>query len=383
MDKPTVLIGTPNHGSLIPEYVLSLFSAIKYLEGKAQGGLMLYQSPLVSGARNFIAKECDKDFLMFVDSDIIFPPYSVWNLIERDKDIVGGLYYGKNESHKPIVYRLNENDRFENIIEYPKELFECDGIGAGFLLIKKKVLDAFTDDVIKKLGKPFNMRQKDDGSEEGEDLAFARRVKALGYKIWCDPTIKLGHAGLEMFDERYYKANLALGKYAKLEYTNDIEGWMSNGELNWLYLQAKKMKSIAEIGSWKGRSTHALLSGCKGTVTAIDHFRGSKGEEKEHREAKEKDIYQEFLNNVGEFKNLKVLKMTGDKASEKVDKADMVFIDGEHTYDAVKNDIQKWLPKAKKLICGHDYNWQSVRMAVDEVLGDVKTAESIWYKEMH
>jgi hypothetical protein len=58
----------------------------------------------------------------------------------------------------------------------------------------------------------------------------------------------------------------------------------------------------------------------------------------------------------------------------------MVFIDGSHKYEDVKADIPAYLPKTKKLICGHDYNWLSVRQAVDEVLGDVKGAETIWYK---
>ncbi len=52
-----------------------------------------------------------------------------------------------------------------------------------------------------------------------------------------------------------------------------IQGWMSLKELNWLYQQAKKCDSILEIGSWKGRSTHALLSGCKGIVTCVDTFK--------------------------------------------------------------------------------------------------------------
>ena len=55
-------------------------------------------------------------------------------------------------------------------------------------------------------------------------------------------------------------------------YTNDIEGWMEQTELEWLYSIASEMESIVEIGSWKGRSIHALCTRCKGTVTAIDLF---------------------------------------------------------------------------------------------------------------
>jgi hypothetical protein len=384
MQRQSILIGTPHYGDLLPEYVLSLLGAIEELRKTYNTKLMFFRSPLVSNGRNAIAETFltkKFDYLMFIDSDIIFPPYAIGQLIKQDKDVIGGMYFEKGESHRPVVYELNKRDRFEALTKFPKEPFKCDGIGAGFLLVKFKVLDSFSEEVCARLGKPFNMRQRAEGGEEGEDLAACRRFKELGFEIWCDPTFKLGHVGLEIFDERHYKANLALGKFDKFEYTNDIDGWMSNGELNWLYQQAKKMKSIAEIGSWKGRSTHALLSGCKGTVYAIDHFQGSKGEEDEHREAKEKDIYEEFLKNVGDFKNLQVLKMTGDEASKHIDKVDMVFLDGEHSYKAVKNDINKWLPKAKKLICGHDYNWQGVRMAVDEVLGDTKVAETIWYKE--
>lgn len=168
-----------------------------------------------------------------------------------------------------------------------------------------------------------------------------------------------------------------------LEYTNDIEGWMLKEELNWLYLTAQRMKNIVEIGSWKGKSTHALLSGCKGTVWAIDHFKGSETEkDAAHRGAMGADIYDEFLENVGQFKNLRVLRMSSGEAAEKFKNksVDMVFIDAGHTYKEVMADIEAWLPKTRKLICGHDYNWQGVRQAVDDRLESVETFQTIWIK---
>jgi precorrin-6B methylase 2 len=173
-----------------------------------------------------------------------------------------------------------------------------------------------------------------------------------------------------------HKGTINMGD--EVEYTNQIEGWMSDVELNWLYKRALEMDSIVEIGSWKGKSTSALLSACKGTVTAIDHFKGSDGEEA-HKEARVKDIFLGFMDNVGKFKNLRVLRMSSDDAVDKVEKVDMIFIDGAHTYEQVKKDIKNYLPKARKLICGHDYV-TSVKQAVDEVLGEVKTVGTIWYR---
>lgn len=150
---------------------------------------------------------------------------------------------------------------------------------------------------------------------------------------------------------------------------NKIQGWMSDRELEWLYEQAQNMDSIVEIGCWKGRSSHALLSGCKGTVYCVDHFQGNPTQrENEHKEATKKDISQDFLKNVGHFPNLKLLKMDSVEASKQFENefVDMVFIDGDHFYDAIVADLKAWTPKCKKLICGHDFNEQSVVNAVVE-----------------
>lgn len=54
---------------------------------------------------------------------------------------------------------------------------------------------------------------------------------------------------------------------------------------------------------------------------------------------------------------------------------DFVFIDADHSYQAVKKDIHHWMPKVRDggLLCGHDYSSRGankgVMKAVDECIG--------------
>jgi predicted O-methyltransferase YrrM len=51
---------------------------------------------------------------------------------------------------------------------------------------------------------------------------------------------------------------------------------------------------------------------------------------------------------------------------------DFVYIDAEHTYEAVKADLPAWWAKIKHggILAGHDYGWETVRKAVDEFVAE-------------
>lgn len=62
---------------------------------------------------------------------------------------------------------------------------------------------------------------------------------------------------------------------------------------------------------------------------------------------------------------------------------DFVFIDANHAYDAVKDDLNAWFTKVKRggIIAGHDYhNDPSVKAAVDEFFKDsnLQLGEGCW-----
>ncbi len=166
----------------------------------------------------------------------------------------------------------------------------------------------------------------------------------------------------------------------------EIQGWMDVDELIWLNKMAETMESIVEIGSWKGRSTRALLMGCPGKVYAIDTFKGSPNElHAAHEEATRVDIHSIFMQNVGHFPNLIVLKMDSIEASKLFEplSADMIFIDGDHSLEAFKADFTTWLPKTRKLICGHDLGMSGVTRALEEMqLQITKGPGMIWFQRL-
>jgi hypothetical protein len=354
--------------------------------------IMTNECSVISASRNQLSESfmnrVDADYLFWLDSDIEFPPYGLYRLISRDLDIVGGVYYRKEATARPLVMRLQEDNMFTTILDFPTDrVFECDGIGTGFLLIKRKVFEAFTPEAIKELGPPFGIGYGPTGMEEGEDLSFCRRAQKLGFKIWADPTVPLKHVGRFGYGREQFELAREFEKWKEKAhaYDNDIDGWMSRMELNWLLDTAKGMTSVVEVGSWKGRSTHALLTS-GASVTAVDTWKGTKNElAGPHKEAKEHDILaDDFLPNVGAFPNLTVWKMDSLSAAARLkDKSvDMVFLDGDHTTEAVRADIKAWLPKARKYICGHDWQLHSVQEAVTEVFGEPDTAGTIWLKKL-
>jgi glycosyltransferase involved in cell wall biosynthesis len=165
-----------------------------------------------------------------------------------------------------------------------------------------------------------------------------------------------------------------------------IDGWMTFEECQFLYNISKKMGTVCEIGSWKGRSTHALLSGGS-KVTAVDTFKGSADPlDWTHELGKKIDVLGEFKKNVGHFPNLKIIQGKSTEVAKTVEdkEYDMVFIDAGHTYEELRDDIRAWKGKAKIALCGHDYFetvWMGVVRAVDEELGGPdEVHETIWVK---
>ncbi len=165
----------------------------------------------------------------------------------------------------------------------------------------------------------------------------------------------------------------------------EIDGWMTNAELDWLRDTASNRSLVLEIGTWKGRSTAALAEGCPGHVLTVDPFGGPLYEAPTYREAGAlvTDIFAAATENLACFDNVTILRMTSAKAARLFGlfrdvRFDMIFIDGDHSEKAVRQDLALLTPLSNGLICGHDRDYFGVEAAL-EGLDVSEGPDSIWW----
>ncbi len=138
-----------------------------------------------------------------------------------------------------------------------------------------------------------------------------------------------------------------------------------------LYL-ARKCRGISyvEIGSYIGASSCFIAAGIKksggGRLYCIDTWQNDAMSEERAR-----DTFDEFRKNTARYEEFIVaLRDTSHEIAKSFDKkVDFLFIDGNHSYEGVKSDVDDWLPKLnnKAIVILHDIGWaEGVQRAVKE-----------------
>lgn len=131
-----------------------------------------------------------------------------------------------------------------------------------------------------------------------------------------------------------------------------------------------KTMILIEIGAWVGVSTIEFAKHFA-SVIAIDPWQNNIGDITNNYDMNQ--AYEEYKNRISKFDNITTIKEFSYNIANKIDNStiDIVYIDGLHTYEAVKKDIELFMPKIKKrgFISGHDYcsKFPGVIKAVNEL----------------
>lgn len=210
-----VHICMPCYGGMLTESCF--MSYIKWANTARQLGIdwtmeTMTNESLISRARNTLTAKFlsnpDSTHLMFIDADIGWEPWHLLVMLNRDVDVIGGLYPMKS---LPVKWCVNGFDGAE---EGPDGLQEVTKTGTGFLLMKRGVFEKLNAHPAVKpfnsdIGLPpeLNVYMKtyfDTAVRENryysEDWTFCENWRDLGGRIWVDKRVLLKHTGTYVFD---------------------------------------------------------------------------------------------------------------------------------------------------------------------------------------
>jgi predicted O-methyltransferase YrrM len=150
------------------------------------------------------------------------------------------------------------------------------------------------------------------------------------------------------------------------------------------YKNRHNIKVIVEIGSYLGASACFLASGsAKGSkVYCVDTWTNLAMSEGP------KDTYEDFMQNTKTLKD-KIVPLKGfskEIAQQFHEEIDMLFIDGDHSYEGVKNDLYAWLPHTKEatILVMHDYGWaEGVIQVVGEIIKPIEIKKGMPFENMY
>ncbi len=209
-----VHIAMPCYGGMLTESTFMSF--IKWANTARQLGIdwtleTMVNESLISRARNTLTakflEQKESTHLFFVDADIGWEPWHLLVLLNRNVDVIGGLYPMKT---MPIKWVVNG---FEGAEEGPDGLQEVSKAGTGFLLMKREVFEKLNvHPAVKQYKNDIGLDPKYDQHLKtyfdtavrqnryySEDWTFCENWRDLGGKVWVDKRVLLRHSGSYVF----------------------------------------------------------------------------------------------------------------------------------------------------------------------------------------
>ncbi len=168
---------------------------------------------VVYRARNLLVQdmlESDADYLLFIDSDINFAPEDILRLMAWAQDSKKGIVAGVprvRDVNKTYIADL-DHDENGDLTMNAMGLVRATRVATAFMLIQRNVIETmiaahpewqyYDKRCDKTVPALFDFKLTEEGYI-GEDFLFCDRARELGFEVWVDPTISLGHMGVQEY----------------------------------------------------------------------------------------------------------------------------------------------------------------------------------------
>jgi hypothetical protein len=224
--RTKIMTATPvGRGECTTAYAGAMFNLARHFQATRPDVHLsspLFAQGVVDDARNMVASRLLEDpsstHLLFVDSDVGFPPRAVARMLDFDKDMVGA-FYPKRFPGPPAFVGADA------ILRDKAGGFSISGgfvrvayLGMGLTLIRRAVFERLAEahpDLLVEAGpryagvgitrlfQCFAPVRREDGYFLSEDISFCRRWTDLGGELWGLVDEALTHVGTVPFKGRY------------------------------------------------------------------------------------------------------------------------------------------------------------------------------------
>ena len=137
----------------------------------------------ISDQRNKLvrmAQEYKADYVLFIDSDMMFPKDALARLMAHDRDIVGATYCKRAPPFDIIGKTVSGDMPCSGLVE-------AEWLPAGMLLIRASIFE--------RMAFPWFYESYVDGDIHSEDANFCDDARKAGLSVWldCDLSFELAH----------------------------------------------------------------------------------------------------------------------------------------------------------------------------------------------
>lgn len=145
-----------------------------------------------------------------------------------------------------------------------------------------------------------------------------------------------------------------------------------NDLCNYVKLKLGTKINMVEIGAYCGASGKIFAENFdEGVINSVDPWTKYIEDcsiydiNKQELELKEAELI--FDSMIKHYKNIFKNKTSSVEYNKNIpdESLDFIYIDGNHQYSSVLEDIKLWYPKVKPggIFAGHDYGWETIRRA--------------------
>lgn len=210
-DHPPGLVAVPAMDWIYTRPAISLQSVAMNLPDGSRWTWQFGNSPTIASKRNRSARELldsDREWLLFLDSDMTFPQDVVPRLLQVDADIACGLQTFKRpqQEYAAVAERVtnlpedapdrrptdhpefdSRNIDLRKVIQGETDVVDVDVAGTGCMMIRRHVLEG--------LDPPHFEANRDEWEGMNENYNFCLRAKRAGLSVKVDTRVRCRHIG--------------------------------------------------------------------------------------------------------------------------------------------------------------------------------------------